>query len=50
MKLVDLTRLLDANDLERIPPAARPGASVLVPQIEHVTPAGCASAPASRSS
>lgn len=40
MKLVDLTRLLDANDLERIPPAARLGASVLVPQIEHVTPAG----------
>lgn len=40
MKLVDLTRLLDASDIERLPPAARPAAAVLAPTIEHVTPAG----------
>ena len=38
--LIDLTRRLDAADLERIPEAARIAASVLVPSIEHITPAG----------
>ena len=40
MKLVDLTRLLDSSDLERLPDAAKPAASVLVPTVEHITPAG----------
>jgi kynurenine formamidase len=40
MRLVDLTRPLDAEDLERLPEAARLGAAVLVPSIEHVAPAG----------
>ena len=39
MKLVDLTRLLDASDIERLPEPARAVASVLVPSIEHVSPA-----------
>ena len=39
MKLVDLTRRLDAADLARLPAAARLGASVLVPNVEHVAPA-----------
>jgi kynurenine formamidase len=38
MKLVDLTRMLDPNDLERLAPWARSAASVLVPQIEYVRP------------
>ncbi len=40
MNLIDLTRRLDATDLERIPEVARAGASVLVPRVEHVAPAG----------
>jgi len=40
MKLIDLTRRLDAADLGRIPKAARPASSVLVPEIEYVEPAG----------
>lgn len=40
MKLVDLTRRLDADDIDRIPEAARVAASVLVPSIEHITPGG----------
>ncbi|MEE3332302.1 MAG: cyclase family protein [Myxococcota bacterium] len=40
MKLIDLTRRLDAADLERLPEAARPAAAVLGPQIEPVEPAG----------
>jgi kynurenine formamidase len=36
---VDLTRTLDAADLERMPEAARIAAPVLVPTIEHVVPA-----------
>ena len=40
MKLIDLTRRLDAADLERLPEAARPAAAVLVPEIEPVEPAG----------
>jgi len=40
MQLVDLTRLLDAADIERIPEAARIAAGVLVPRVEPITPAG----------
>lgn len=40
MQLVDLTRLLDARDLERLPGPARAAASVLVPQVEPITPEG----------
>lgn len=39
MKLIDLTRSLDAADIERMPEAARLAASVLVPTVEHTTPA-----------
>lgn len=39
MKLVDLTRRLDPADLERLPQAARLAASVLVPEVEAITPA-----------
>ena len=39
MKLVDLTRLLDARDLERMPEAARVAAAVLVPSIDPIRPA-----------
>ncbi len=39
MKLVDLTRQLDAKDIDRMPQAARVAASVLVPTIEHIAPA-----------
>ncbi|MCP5059312.1 MAG: cyclase family protein [bacterium] len=39
MQLVDLTRLLDATDLERMPEAARVAASVLVPSIDPIRPA-----------
>ena len=39
MRLVDLTRRLDAKDMDRIPEAARLAASVLVPEIDHVAPA-----------
>ncbi|MBW2245064.1 MAG: cyclase family protein [Deltaproteobacteria bacterium] len=38
MKLVDLTRLLDAADLERMPEAARAAAAVLVPSIDPIRP------------
>jgi kynurenine formamidase len=40
VKLVDLTRRLDAADIERMPEAARIGASVLVPTVEHIAPDG----------
>ena len=40
MELVDLTRLLDPSDLEHLPAGAKPAAAVLVPTIEHTTPAG----------
>ncbi len=40
MQLIDLTRKLDAADIERMPEAARAAASVLVPEIEHIEPAG----------
>lgn len=39
MQLVDLTRPLDADDLERLPEAARVAASVLVPTIDRIAPA-----------
>jgi kynurenine formamidase len=38
MRLVDLTRTLDSSDFERLPPQARPSASVLVPQVEYYSP------------
>jgi kynurenine formamidase len=38
MKLVDLTRTLDAKDFERLPEPVRPSASVLVPQVEFYGP------------
>lgn len=38
MQLIDLTRQLDATDIERIPEAARIAASVLVPSIDHIAP------------
>jgi kynurenine formamidase len=40
VRLVDLTRTLDATDLDRLPPPVRQSASVLVPRIEQVHPAG----------
>jgi kynurenine formamidase len=40
VKLVDLTRRLDPGDLERLPPPARLGASVLVPEVEPMAPDG----------
>jgi kynurenine formamidase len=40
VQLVDLTRTLDARDLDRLPDAARLAASILVPEIEHIDPAG----------
>jgi kynurenine formamidase len=39
MQLIDLTRRLDAADLERMPEAARVAARVLVPGVEHIRPA-----------
>ncbi|MGH0031348.1 MAG: cyclase family protein [Myxococcota bacterium] len=39
-KLIDLTRRLDAADLARMPEAARVAASVLVPEVEPIEPAG----------
>ena len=39
MKLIDLTRLLDPNDAERIHPSVR-SARVLVPKIHYVAPEG----------
>ena len=40
MPLIDLTRRLDATDIERMPAAVRAAAAVLVPTIEHIDPAG----------
>ena len=40
MRLVDLTRTLDARDRERLPDAVRPMAGVLAPEIDHIDPAG----------
>lgn len=38
MKLVDLTRLLDPNDIELLPERVRPSAQVMVPQIDYIEP------------
>ena len=38
MRLIDLTRTLDAADLDRLPAPVRPSASVLVPTVEHIDP------------
>jgi kynurenine formamidase len=38
MRLVDLTRQLDAFDIDRLPEVARIAAAVLVPGVEHITP------------
>ena len=38
MRLVDITRPLDPNDLERLPPERRANASVMVPEIEYHRP------------
>ena len=40
MRLVDLTRKLDAADIDRVPEAIRPSAVNIVPRIEHVRPDG----------
>lgn len=40
MQIVDLTRTLDAGDRDRLPEPVRPMASVLVPEVEHIDPAG----------
>jgi len=38
MKLIDLTRLLDTNDYERLPESVRPNSVNIVPRIEYVSP------------
>lgn len=38
MKLVDLTRPLDPNDIDKLPEAARLGAATMVPEIEYQRP------------
>lgn len=38
MRLVDLTRQLDAADIDRIPPAMKPWSVNIVPRIDHVKP------------
>jgi len=40
MKLVDLTRMLDSSDYERLPDSVKPSSSVLVPQVEYYAPDG----------
>jgi kynurenine formamidase len=40
VRLVDLTRTLDAADIERVPEAIRPWSVNIVPRIEHVSPDG----------
>lgn len=40
MRLVDLTRTLDAADIDRVPEAIRPSAVNIVPRIEHIRPDG----------
>ncbi|MBX3314010.1 MAG: cyclase family protein [Actinobacteria bacterium] len=40
MRLVDLTRTLDATDYDRLPDPVRPSASIITPKIEHYEPAG----------
>ncbi|MGE0597948.1 MAG: cyclase family protein [Dehalococcoidia bacterium] len=38
MRLVDLTRLLDPSDIERLPPERRAGATPLFPLVKHIEP------------
>lgn len=38
MKLIDLTRMLDSHDYERLPEIVRMSASVIVPQVEYYAP------------
>lgn len=38
MQLVDLTRMLDPDDINRLPEAIRGSAAVMVPQIEYISP------------
>lgn len=38
MKLVDLTRLLDPSDIDRLPPERRAGATPLFPLVKHISP------------
>jgi kynurenine formamidase len=38
MKLVDLTRTLDSNDMARLPEQVKGSASILVPQVEYFNP------------
>jgi kynurenine formamidase len=38
MKLVDLTRTLDSNDMARLPEQVKASASILVPQVEYFGP------------
>jgi kynurenine formamidase len=38
MKLVDLTRLLDPNDINLLPESMRGSAQVMVPQIDYIAP------------
>ncbi len=40
MQLVDLTRTLDSEDLDRLPDAVKPSSSVLVPQVDYTAPDG----------
>src|SRR4030042_4968550 len=39
MRLIDLTRTLDPNDVDRMPEAVRPLAAVLAPKIQYLAPA-----------
>ena len=38
MRLIDLTRTLDPNDVDRMPAAVRPLAAVLAPKIQYLAP------------
>jgi hypothetical protein len=38
MKLIDLTRLLDPNDINLLPENLRASAQVMVPQIDYIHP------------
>lgn len=40
MQIIDLTRMLDSADLERLPEPVRASASVLVPEVEYTAPGG----------
>lgn len=38
MRLIDITRPLDPQDIDKLPPARRVNASVMVPEIEYHRP------------